>query len=53
MKNKKQAIIPNREQNGSKVAENDKKKVVYGLTIDLSSLPKDIRKEIFKEILPK
>jgi len=48
---KKQGNILNTEQsrsNGAKQA----KKVVYGLTIDVSSLPKDIRREIYKDLFP-
>lgn len=52
MKKKKRVNIRKEEENDSK-ADKYKEKMVYGLTIDLSSLPKDIRKEIFKEILPK
>ena len=52
MKNKKRVNIRKEVENDSKAAKY-KEKVVLGTTFDISSLPKDIRKEIYKEMLPK
>ena len=49
MKNKKRVFIRKEEENGCKAAKY-KEKVVFGMTFDVSSLPKDIRKEIYKEM---
>ena len=49
---KKLGNILKEEENRSKVAKQAKKRV-SGLTIDVSSLPKDIRMAIYKDLFPK
>ena len=52
MKKKKRVNIRKEGENDCKTAKY-KEKVVLGMTFDISSLPKNIRKEIYKEMLPK
>jgi hypothetical protein len=52
MKRKKRVNIRKEGENDCRAAKY-KEKVVLGMTFDISSLTKDIRKEIYKEMLPK
>ena len=52
MKIARQGNIRKEQENPLKVAK-QAKKVVSGLYIDVSSLPKEIRKEIFRDLFGK
>ena len=52
MKKRKRVFIRKEGENDCKAAKY-KEKVILGMTFDISSLPKNIRKEIYKEMLPK
>lgn len=52
MKRKKRVNIRKEGENDCRAAKY-KEKVVLGMTFDVSSLPKVIRKKIYREILPK
>ena len=49
MKRKKRVNIRKEGENDCRAAKY-KEKVVYGMTFDVSSLPKDIRREIYNEL---